>query len=105
MPTINFRRIIFKKGDRPLRFHIIISGRALITDTIMLPTGKENIIMRGVLSRGETFGDEDAAFLHNGGLIHSGSKFLPRKNSVISQKELHTLTLDGEDYLSIFHPG
>jgi hypothetical protein len=42
-------RLIMKKGDRPLRFHIIISGRALLTEVIILPTGKENIQMRGVI--------------------------------------------------------
>jgi hypothetical protein len=58
-----------------------------------------------IKSQGETFGDEDACFLHAGGLIHEGADFMPRKHTVISQKELQTLTLDGEDYLSIFHPG
>ena len=47
-----------KKDDRPLRFHIIIAGRALLADVIKLPTGKEEIRWRGVLSKGENFGDE-----------------------------------------------
>ena len=98
-------RLVMKKGDRPLRFHIIIVGRALVTEVTTLPTGKENIQMRGVLSRGETFGDEHACFLHAGGDIHSGANFMPRKHTIISQKEMHTLTLDAEDYLAIFHPG
>ena len=47
-----------KKDDRPLRFHIIITGRALLADVIKLPTGREEIRWRGVLSKGENFGDE-----------------------------------------------
>ena len=51
-----------KKDDRPLRFHIIIAGRALLADVIKLPTGKEEIRWRGVLSKGENFGDESKKF-------------------------------------------
>ena len=51
-------RVVMKKDDRPLRFHIIIAGRALLADVIKLPTGKEEIRWRGVLSKGENFGDE-----------------------------------------------
>lgn len=51
-------RVVMKKNDRPLRFHIIITGRALLADIIKLPTGKEEIRWRGVLSKGENFGDE-----------------------------------------------
>lgn len=36
-------RMIFKKNDRPLRFHLVVSGRALVTSVTTLPTGEENI--------------------------------------------------------------
>ena len=51
-------RVVMRKNDRPLRFHIIITGRALLADMMRLPTGKEEIRWRGVISKGENFGDE-----------------------------------------------
>ena len=56
------------------------------------------------MSKGENFGDEDSCFLHNGGNIHEGPDFLPRKQTIVSN-QIDVLTLDAEDYLSIFHPG
>jgi len=57
------------------------------------------------ISRGETFGDEGGCFLKQNGKIHEGPDFMPRENTVISQKHMTVLTLDGEDYIRIFHPG
>ena len=45
--SIESGRIVMKKGDRPLRFHIIITGRALLADIYKLPDGKEKILWRG----------------------------------------------------------
>ncbi|CAG5097276.1 Oidioi.mRNA.OKI2018_I69.XSR.g15006.t1.cds [Oikopleura dioica] len=97
-------RMIFKKSDRPLRFHLVVSGRALVTSVTTLPTGEENIKVVETISRGETFGDEGGCFLKQNGKIHEGPDFMPRENTVISQKHMTVLTLDGEDYIRIFHP-
>ena len=48
--------------------------------------------------------DADSCFLHNGGKIHEGPEFLPRKMTIVSN-QMDVLTLDAEDYLAIFHPG
>ena len=42
-----------------IRFFISIIGRALLADIYKLPDGKEKILWRGVLSKGENFGDAD----------------------------------------------
>ena len=55
-------RVVMRKNDRPLRFHIIITGRALLADMMRLPTGKEEIRWRGVISKGENFGDESEEY-------------------------------------------
>ena len=58
-------RVVMRKNDRPLRFHIIITGRALLADMMRLPTGKEEIRWRGVISKGENFGDESKYIIYD----------------------------------------
>ena len=46
----------------------------------------------------------DSCFLHNDGYIYEGTNFLPRKTTIVSNA-IDVLTLDAENYLTIFHPG
>lgn len=46
----------------------------------------------------------DSCFLHNNGYIYEGANFLPRQMTIVSN-HIDVLTLDAENYLTIFHPG